>query len=109
MTKRQRSQWVHYLSSYSKHGERDLDKVYGTYSSKKYNAWKEIQKRCADENGFCLTVSSAGSHYFSTDYIRKIEGNTYEWVHDSAYMTQRILFEGDMSYEARSSGIREPW
>lgn len=109
MNKRQRIQWKRYLNSYSKHGARDLDKVYDAYSSEKYSAWIKIQKRCADENGFCLTVSSAGIQFFSTDYIRKIEGNEYEWVHDSAGRLQRIRFEGDMCYEARSAGIREPW
>ena len=108
MNKRQASQWEHYLSSYSKHGPRDLDKAYGTYSSKKYNAWKEIQKRCAEENGIGLTVSSAGSHYFSTDYIRPLRPGVYEWVHDSASMTQRIECVGNMISEAKEAGIHEP-
>ena len=38
MTKRQNEQWARYLESFIKHGTRDLNQAYRTFSSKKYNA-----------------------------------------------------------------------
>lgn len=108
MTKRQTAQWHKYLESYEKYGCRTLQQVYCSFSSRKYNAWSAINIRRIEEDGFCYTVTGGGSHYFSTDYIRPIDGG-YEWVHDSASRTQRIVLNEQMLYEARRSGIREPW
>lgn len=111
MTKRQSKQWERYLSSIAEHGQRDLKHAYNSFSLKKYNAWNSIRHRVVVEKGFGFTVTSAGSHYFSTDYIRRVSGQTflYEWVHDSASGTTCMELSGSMIGELKAVGIYDPW
>lgn len=111
MTKRQLKQWERYLSSILRYGRRDLWHAYKSCSSKKYNAWDSIRHRVVVEKGFGLTVTSAGSHYFSTDYIVRVKDkpHTYEWVHDSASGTTRTPIDGNMIGELKSVGVYDPW
>lgn len=111
MTKRQLKQWERYLSSIVKHGRRDLCQAYNSFSSKKFNAWDGIRHRVVVEKGFGFTVTSAGSHYFSTDYIVRVKDkpHSYEWVHDSASGTTRTPIDGNMIGEFKSVGIYDPW
>lgn len=111
MTKRQLKQWERYLSSIVKYGQRDLKHAYNSFSLKKYNAWKSILGRVVVEKGFGFTVTSAGSHYFSTDYIVRVEDkpHAYEWVHDSASGTARIPVDDKMIGELKVVGIYDPW
>lgn len=111
MTSRQHSQWERYLSSITRYGQRDIGDAYNSFSSKKFNAWDSIRHRSVAEKGFGLTVTSAGSHYFSTDYIVRVKDkpHTYEWVHDSASGTQRLPLDGKMIGELKLVGIYDPW
>lgn len=111
MNKRQASQWECYLSRIVKYGQRDLHHAYGSFSSKKYNAWCSIRSRVVVEKGFGFTVTSAGSHYFSTDYIRRVDNQPflYEWVHDSASGTTCVQVTPQMVSELKSVGIYDPW
>ncbi|MBP5594531.1 MAG: hypothetical protein J6Y02_04050 [Pseudobutyrivibrio sp.] len=79
MTKRQIEQWHDYLKGFVKHGTRDLNQVYRTFSSKKYNAWCSIRNDCDTKHGHYFTVTSAGSHFFSTDFLYK-KDDTWHWV-----------------------------
>lgn len=110
MTKRQHSQWERYLSSLVRYGQRDLCQAYGSFSSTKFNAWDSIRHRVVVEHGFGFTVTSAGSHYFSTDYVRRVSSNPleYEWVHDSASGTTHIPFEAGMVGELKAAGVYDP-
>ena len=104
MTKQQTKQWHDYLEGFINHGVRDLYKAYKTCSSKKYNAWCSIRNDCDVKGGKYFTVTSAGSHYFSTDFLYKKEG-VWHWVHNCySYCTDIELTE-DMLIEAGSAGI----
>jgi len=104
MTKRQTEQWQDYIKGFINHGVRNLYQVYKSFSSKKYNAWCTIRNDCDTKGGHYFTVTSAGSHYFSTDFLYKKEG-TWHWVHDCySYRTDLELTE-DMVSEARGAGI----
>ena len=110
MTKRQHKQWERYLSSILKYGRRDIQHAYKSFSSEKYNAWDSIRKRVEVEKGFGFTVTSAGAQYFSTDYIRRVDGQPflYEWVHDSASGTTCVVLSGNMVGELKEVGIYDP-
>lgn len=104
MTKRQTEQWHMYLDRYRVYGTRDLNQAYGTYSSKKYNAWCKIRDDKVEKNGSYLTVTSAGSHFFSTDFLYK-EGDTWHWVHDCYSYRSDIKLTDKMITEAKEAGI----
>lgn len=110
MTKRQLRQWERYISSLERYGCRDLGHAYKSFSLKKYRAWDDIRKRVSAEKGFGFTVTSAGSHYFSTDYVVRVNDkpHTYEWVHDSASGTTRTPIDSKMVNELKSVGIYDP-
>ena len=104
MTQKQTKQWHDYLTSFVKYGVRELYHAYKTCSSKKYNAWCRIRDDSIAKNGYYFTVTSAGSHYFSTDFLYKKDA-TWHWVHNCySYCTDIELTEG-MLTEARSVGI----
>lgn len=110
MTKRQLKQWERYLSSIVRYGQRDLKHAYNSFSLKKYNAWSSIRNRVVVEKGFGFTVTSAGSQYFSTDYVVRVKDkpHTYEWVHDSASDTTRTPIDSKMVSELKEIGIYDP-
>lgn len=110
MTKRQLRQWERYLSSVLEYGQRDLQHAYKSFSSEKYIAWDSIRRRVEVEKGFGFTVTSAGSHYFSTDYVRRVKDkpHTYEWVHDSVSGTTCVELSGHMVGELKEIGIYDP-
>ena len=102
--KKQIKQWYYYLEGFVKYGVRDLCKAYKTCSSKKYNAWCSIRNDCAIKHGHYLTVTSAGSHFFSTDFLYK-KDDAWHWVHNCySYCTDIELTE-DMLTEAKGAGI----
>lgn len=104
MTKKQTEQWCRYLESFVKHGTRDLNQAYGTFSSKKYNAWSSIRDDCNAKGGRYFTVTSAGSHFFSTDFLYK-EGDTWHWVHNCYSYCTDIELTNEMIIEAKGAGI----
>lgn len=104
MTKRQTEQWGRYLESFIKYGTRDLCQAYGTFSGKKYNAWCKIRDDEVEKNGDYFTVTAAGSHFFSTDFLYKKEG-TWHWVHDCYSYRTDLELTDEMIVEARGAGI----
>lgn len=104
MTKRQTEQWHSYLKGFIKHGTRDLCHAYKSFSSKKYNAWCSIRSDCYTKGGSYLTVTSAGSHYFSTDFLYKKEG-TWHWVHNCYSYCTDIELTDEMITEAVEAGV----
>ena len=104
MTKRQTEQWGRYLESFVKHGTRDLCHAYKSFSNKKYNAWCSIRSDCYTKGGSYLTVTSAGSHFFSTDFLYKKEG-TWHWVHNCYSYCTDIELTDEMITEAKEAGI----
>ena len=104
MTKTQIRQWYAYLKGYIKYGVRGLSQAYKSFSHKKYNAWCDIRSNCIIKNGHYFTVTSAGSHFFSTDFLYK-EGNTWHWVHDCYSYRTDIELTDEMITEAKEAGI----
>ena len=104
MTRRQTEQWARYLESFIKHGTRDLYKAYKSFSSKKYNAWCRIRDDCDTKGGKYFTVTAAGSHFFSTDFLYKKEG-TWHWVHDCYSYRTDLELTDEMITEAKGAGI----
>ena len=104
MTKRQNEQWARYLESFIKHGTRDLNQAYRTFSSKKYNAQCKIRDDKVEKNGSYFTVTAAGSHFFSTDFLYK-KDDTWRWVHDCYSYRTDIKITDEMIAEAKGAGI----
>ena len=104
MTQKQTKQWHDYLKSLVKYGVRDLYHAYKTCSSKKYNAWCSIRNDCDIKHGCYFTVTSAGSHYFSTDFLYKKE-DIWHWVHNCYSYCTDIELTLDMLTEAGRAGI----
>jgi hypothetical protein len=104
MTKRQTEQWHSYLRGFINYGVRDLYQAYKSCSSKKFNAWCRIRNDCDIRQGCYLTVTSAGSHFFSTDFLYK-KGGTWHWVHDCYSYRTDLELTDEMIIEARGAGI----
>lgn len=90
MTKLSESRYTRYRDHLARYGQQTLRQAYKSFSSKKYNAWTSIKYRCADENGFALSVVGAGSHLFSTGYLRIMPDGSVELVYDYCTGTDRI-------------------
>lgn len=104
MTKQQTEHWHSYLTGFIKHGTFDLCNVYKSFSDKKASAWLRIRNDCAAKHGHYLTVTSAGSFFFSTDFLYK-EDNTWHWVHDCYSHRSDIKLTDKMITEAKEAGI----
>lgn len=104
MTKRQTEQWNRYLYSLRKYGIRNLYHAYKTCSNKKYIAWCKIRDDKVALNGRYFTVTAAGSHFFSTDFLYK-KDDTWHWVHDCYSYRTDIKLTDEMITEARGAGI----
>lgn len=48
---------------------RDLDAVYGRYSSAKAVAWRDCERRCAEKNGYCLSVITYNTNVFTAGFM----------------------------------------
>lgn len=104
MTKQQTEQWCRYLEVFIKHGVRDLYQAYKSFSSKKYNAWSSIRDDCNAKGGSYFTVTAAGSHFFSTDFLYK-KDDTWRWVHNCYSYCTDIELTDEMITEAVEAGI----
>lgn len=68
LTKRQ---MVDYYKQWLRLPTRDLDKVYGRYSSAKYRAWRDCERRCAERNGYGLSVITHNSNVFTAGFCTR--------------------------------------
>lgn len=48
---------------------RDLDDVYGRYSTAKAVAWRGCERRCAERNGYCLSVITYNTSVFTAGFV----------------------------------------
>jgi len=90
MTKLSESRYTRYRDHIARCGQQTLSQAYKSFSSKKYNAWTEINRRCSIENGFALSVVGAGSHFFSTGYLHRLPNGSVELVYDYCTGIDRI-------------------
>ena len=58
-----------YYRSYKRKGIRDLDDVYGRYSTAKHRAWRDCERRCAERNGYGLSVIGHNTSYFTAGFV----------------------------------------
>lgn len=66
-----REYWERYVFNVGCHGIRQLNDVYGKASYAKQEAWNQIAKECADNNGFKLSVITYSATYFTAGYMYK--------------------------------------
>lgn len=52
----------------------DLDEVYGSYSSKKKDAWKDCKRQCEEEAGEDFRIISHNSNFFSVAWDFEYDG-----------------------------------
>ena len=73
-----KSKMLAYYREYVGNGVRDLDDVYGRYSSAKYRAWRDCKRRCAEKNGYCLSVITHNTNVFTAGFMYEGEmGKTF--------------------------------
>lgn len=58
-----------YYREYVGNGVRDLDDVYGRYSTAKYRAWRDCERRCAERKGYCLSVITHNTNVFTAGFM----------------------------------------
>lgn len=97
-TKQQVNRYSHYRDYLKNHGCRSLYQHYSSYSSEKAVAWQRISERKCDEDGFAFTIVGGGLQYFSTGYLRYVEGNV-ELVYDYPSGTDRIQLTPEQRVE----------
>lgn len=71
---------------------RDLDKVYGRYSSAKAVAWRDCAQKCLERNGYGLSVIGYNSSYFSA-------GFTYEGETGKMFYVMTPSYNGEICVE----------
>lgn len=76
---------------------RDLDKVYGRYSSAKAAAWRDCERKCAERNGYGLSVIGRNSSYFSA-------GFTYEGETGKMFYVMTPSYDGEICVEDYQNG-----
>lgn len=64
-----KSKMLAYYREYVGNGVRDLDEVYGRYSTAKYRAWRDCKRRCAEKNGYCLSVITHNTNVFTAGFM----------------------------------------
>ena len=107
MTKLAESRYTRYRDHIARYGQQALNQAYKSFSSKKYIAWTNIKQRCSDEGGFALSVVGAGSHFFSTGYLRIMTDGSVELVYDYCTGTDRIKLTDAQRLEISRTLCRE--
>ena len=64
-----KSKMCEYYRAYVMNGIRDLDDVYGRYSSAKFRAWRDCERRCAERNGYGLSVITHNTNVFTAGFL----------------------------------------
>lgn len=82
LTKRQIAD---YYRRWLAHPEGDLDDVYGRYSTAKKRAWRDCERRCAEKNGYCLSVIGHNCSYFSAGFMYEGEMGKMFYVMTPSY------------------------
>lgn len=64
---------------------RDLDDVYGRYSTAKHRAWRDCERRCAEKNGYCLSVITYNTNVFTAGFMYEGEAGKMFYVITPSY------------------------
>ena len=87
-----------YYREYVGNGVRTLDDVYGRYSPAKYRAWRDCERRCAEKGGYCLSVISHNTSYFSAGFM-------YEGEKGKMFYVITPSYTGEICVEDAQNGI----
>lgn len=71
---------------------RDLDDVYGRYSSAKAVAWRDCERKCAERNGYGLSVITYNTNVFTA-------GFTYEGEMGKMFFVMMPSYDGEVCVE----------
>lgn len=77
---------------------RDPDDVYGRYSAAKYRAWRDCERRCAEKNGYCLSVITYNTNVFTAGFM-------YEGENGKMFYVITPSYTGEMCVEDAQNGI----
>lgn len=89
LTKRQIAD---YYRRWLAHPEGDLDDAYGRYSSAKAVAWRDCERKCAERDGYGLSVIGHNSSYFSA-------GFTYTGEMGKMFYVMTPTYDGEICVE----------
>ena len=87
-----------YYRAYVGNGVRDLDDVYGRYSTAKKRAWRDCERRCAEKDGYCLSVISHNTNVFTAGFMYEGEAGKMFYVITPSYV-------GEICVEDAQNGI----
>lgn len=89
LTKRQ---IAYYYRRWLAHPEGNLDDVYGRYSTAKAVAWRDCERRCAEKNGYGLSVITYNTNVFTA-------GFTYEGEMGKMFYVMTPSYDGEICVE----------
>lgn len=93
-----KSKMLAYYRAYVGNGVRDLDDVYGRYSTAKHRAWRDCERRCAERNGYGLSVIGHNCSYFSAGFMYEGDAGKMFYVITPSYT-------GEICVEDAQNGI----
>lgn len=89
LTKRQIAD---YYRRWLAHPEGGLDDAYGRYSTAKAVAWRDCERRCAEKNGYGLSVITYNTNVFTA-------GFTYEGATGKMFYVMTPSYDGEICVE----------
>lgn len=66
-----REYWEIYVFKVGCYGSRHLSDVYGKWSDAKQEAWDQIERECASNKGFRMSVITYTCHMYTVGYMYK--------------------------------------
>lgn len=95
LTKKQRA---YYYRKWLRLPTRDLDDVYGRYSTAKAVAWRDCARKCAERNGYGLSVLTYNTNVFTA-------GFTYESAAGKMFYVMTPSYDGEICVEDWQNGV----
>lgn len=81
-----------YYQRWLAHPVGDLDDAYGRYSSAKAVAWRNCERKCAERNGYGLSVITYNTNVFTA-------GFTYEGAQGKMFYVMTPCYDGEICVE----------
>lgn len=89
LTKKQKA---YYYRKWLRPPTRDLDDAYGRYSTAEAVAWRDCARKCAERNGYGLSIIGANCSFFSA-------GFTYEGAQGKMFYVMTPSYDGEICVE----------
>lgn len=87
-----RREIANYYERWLRQPTRPLDDVYGRYSKGKAIAWRDCARKCAERNGYGLSIIGANCSFFSA-------GFTYEGATGKMFYVMTPSYDGEICVE----------